>query len=86
MLKNISLQISARLQGSSPINAIGSLFHWIFPDCEVLLLPVFSTLVKPAKLFIQLIAIRSWAIIFEELQTVLLVSVKLNHIEHHQTS
>lgn len=21
-------------QGSSPINAIGSLFHWIFPDCE----------------------------------------------------
>lgn len=21
-------------QGSSPLNAIGSLFHWIFPDCE----------------------------------------------------
>ena len=34
---------AARLQGSSPINAIGSLFHWIFPDCEVLLLlPVFQ--------------------------------------------
>lgn len=90
MLKNISQEISARLPA-------GFIPH----QCHRLAFPLdlpglwgasvaarFSTLVKPAKLFVQLIEIPIWANIWGALQFCLsqLNKTTLNIIKHHQPS